>query len=248
MSELDLDQPYRKGTVGPKVKPIQEWLTLSGFGVQVDGDFGSATQTAVKAFQTKAKLPATGVVDLATWRRLTAPLRAALKPIPVNGKTVGQLTIACAQQHLKQRPREVGGANCGPWVRLYMDGWEGATAYWCAGFATYCMRQACETLNLPMPLVRSTGVREIADYARQHGVFLDKPQGTTRRRITPGSLFMEEGGPTGYQHTGLVTGLAAGGVFYTIEGNSNDDGSSNGYEVIARTRAFGSIIDFALVG
>src|SRR5438046_1958426 len=90
-------------------------------------------------------------------------MRRALKPIAPNGRTLGQLALAYAQQHLKQSPREVGKPNCGPWVRLYMDGNEGEQWFWCAGFATFCIRQASQTLDQKMPVLRSFAVCQIAD-------------------------------------------------------------------------------------
>ena len=50
--ELAFDAVVKKGMRGPGVKAVQEWLTLHRFGLAIDGDFGSATETAVKAFQT----------------------------------------------------------------------------------------------------------------------------------------------------------------------------------------------------
>jgi hypothetical protein len=44
-------------------------------------------------------------------------------------------------------------------------------------------------------------------------------------------------------HTGMVSVLHEE-TFDTIEGNTNDEGSANGYEVCARNRAFSSQIDF----
>jgi hypothetical protein len=247
MSDLQLEKPLKKGMQGGQVKLVQEWVTLQGCATGIDNQYGPATAAAVKLFQEKAKLPPTGTVDQATFEKLVAPMQRALKPIAPNGRTLGQLALAYAQQHLKQSPREVGGPNCGPWVRLYMDGNEGEKWYWCAGFATFCVRQASQTLNQRMPVVRSFGVRQIADAARAAHTFLSRPASPSqRKKIGAGSLFLEEGGPTGYLHTGMVVNVA-GQVFHTIEGNSNPGGSNNGFEVIARTRSFGPAYDFALV-
>jgi hypothetical protein len=53
------------GSKGGAVKKVQAKI-----GVTADGAFGPKTQAAVKAFQTKHGLPATGVVDEATWAKL----------------------------------------------------------------------------------------------------------------------------------------------------------------------------------
>jgi peptidoglycan hydrolase-like protein with peptidoglycan-binding domain len=53
------------GSKGVAVKAVQKKL-----GVTADGAFGPKTQAALKAYQTKHGIPATGVVDAATWAKL----------------------------------------------------------------------------------------------------------------------------------------------------------------------------------
>ena len=62
------------------VRRVQEWLTLAGSRTDVDGDFGPATEAAVRDFQRRYSLPVTGTVGERTWSALTAPLRAATDP------------------------------------------------------------------------------------------------------------------------------------------------------------------------
>ena len=50
----------KKGSVGGEVKTLQELLNQLGAGLAVDGDFGSRTEAAVKAFQKKAGLKQDG--------------------------------------------------------------------------------------------------------------------------------------------------------------------------------------------
>jgi hypothetical protein len=227
------------------VQRVQEWLNLHGIALKVDSDFGPATELCVKKFQKKQSLPQTGVVDKMTFDRLVAPMRIALKPIAQNGKTLNQLIVAYARQHIAQRPREVGGQNRGPWVRLYMDGQDGPDLLWCAGFATYPIKQAAEGLHKGMPVLRSFGVANIARDAKAKHHLLALPGPGERKKIRPGSLFLERGGKTGFQHCGIVTAVN-GNTMTTIEGNTNDDGSNNGFEAIARIRGFNQM-DFALV-
>ena len=86
MSDLDLQQSCRRGNQQGQVRLIQEWLCLQGWHVKIDGDFGPATEAAVKEFQTQKQLPASGVVDGDTFNRLVAPMRAALTPLESTGK------------------------------------------------------------------------------------------------------------------------------------------------------------------
>ena len=125
MQDLVLDKNYKKGSRGKKVKLIQEWLCLQGFGLCIDGDFGSATDNSVREFQRRNGLKVDGIVGQKTFSRLILPVTKTLNPIPRDGKSLGQIVVDYAQQHLEQNPREIGGQNKGPWVRLYMNGNEG---------------------------------------------------------------------------------------------------------------------------
>lgn len=60
----------RMGSKGARVRELQALLTRAGHPVKVDGDFGTATKEAVKAFQRKQKIKVDGVVGPETVRRL----------------------------------------------------------------------------------------------------------------------------------------------------------------------------------
>ena len=118
VAELAFPPGLKKGVVGDPVHLVQGWLTLHGFAVVVDNRFLDATVKALKRFQVSRGLPATGAVDRATWTQLVQPMTAALAPIH-GVKPLGALFVAYAHQHARQKPREAGGENRGPWVRLY---------------------------------------------------------------------------------------------------------------------------------
>jgi cell wall-associated NlpC family hydrolase len=60
----------RIGDQGEEVTQLQSTLASLGYSVAVDGDFGSATARAVKAFQESRGLEADGLVGAATYRAL----------------------------------------------------------------------------------------------------------------------------------------------------------------------------------
>jgi hypothetical protein len=76
----------------------------------------------------------------------------------------------------------------------------------------------------------------IATEAKREGRFI--AEGSAPGKVKPGNLFLVRRTTTDWTHVGIVVG-ANGETFQTIEGNTNDEGSRNGYEVCARTRSYG---------
>jgi len=71
-----------RGDSGPVVSAVQQAV-----GAGVDGSFGPLTQAAVTSWQSAHDVPATGVVDAATWRALLkagAPKAPAPAPAPTS--------------------------------------------------------------------------------------------------------------------------------------------------------------------
>ena len=63
----------KRGCIGNEVVSMQTLLKGRGYSLGsygIDGDFGSATEKAVKKFQTDHAQTATGVVDAETWTKL----------------------------------------------------------------------------------------------------------------------------------------------------------------------------------
>ena len=239
--ELDYPGLLRRGDHNRAVSNLQEWLCLNGQRVVVDGDFGSATQAAVRAFQRQSRLTVDGAVGRATWQALVAPLRAVLAPLAAGRRSFADLTLAYARRHLAQHPLEIGGQNSGPWVRLYTEGHEGDEWPWCAAFVTFVMKQAAQTLGAPMPIAGSVSCDSLAAQAREAGRLVrdvDLHSGKVKRTTVPaGSLFLVRRTDSDWNHAGLVTSFDDE-TFQSIEGNTNDEGSREGYEVCARIRGY----------
>jgi putative chitinase len=60
----------RRGDKGEQVVALQSMLAANGFAVSADGDFGAATNDAVRRFQSSRGLQADGVVGSRTWQML----------------------------------------------------------------------------------------------------------------------------------------------------------------------------------
>lgn len=84
-------QTIRKGSTGEDVRTAQTMLNLAGFITGIDGIFGSATDSAVRAFQSKYGLVVDGIVGSNTWNALSAvttqPLTVSPIPSPMTGTT-----------------------------------------------------------------------------------------------------------------------------------------------------------------
>lgn len=244
--ELTFPGPSKQGDRGKAGKMAQEWLCLHGFNLRIDGSFGPATEYAVREFQEHEGLPAHGRIDQATFDALVLPMKEALNPINAGSKGLGDLVVRVASQHLKASPREVGGQNQGPWVRLYMNGREGAQWPWCAGFACFVLKQACESAGIAPPIPSSFSCDVLATTAKERQLLLSGTSRGGNGNLRPGCLFLNKRTSSDWDHTGVVTGVEEE-TFLTIEGNTNDEGSREGYEVCARVRGYRGK-DFILLG
>jgi len=166
MDDLALDREYQRGDQGVKVSLIQEWLCLHGFQVVIDGAFGPATEAAVGQFQSRAGVGVDGIVGDTTFEQLVLPMKRALGPIPPDGANLGAMVVAYAKQHLAQAPREVGGQNRGPWVRLYVNGHDGPEWPRCAGFASFILTQACSAIRTTMAAAKVTRCASVSGATR----------------------------------------------------------------------------------
>ena len=231
--EADLKQRHK----GKRVKLVQEWLCIHGLHLVIDGDFGPATEYAVRRFQEKKKIGVSGIVGEETFNLLVEPMAKALALIEPGARTPGQLLVAYARQHLQQHPVEIGGQNKGPWVRLYMDGNEGPAWPWCAGFVSFLLKQAYRSLGKPLPVQATFSCDILAAQGKEKRLFLDEREIQSKNQVKPGSIFLNRRTSTDWVHTGIVI-RAGEDVFHTIEGNTNDEGSREGYEVCQRFRGY----------
>jgi len=127
------------------------------------------------------------------------------------------LDIAKSQIGKSELPKN---SNWGPDVKKYLAS-VGITfpASWCMAFVYWCVDQ-----HYPKnPLTKTGGV-----LAQWNSL----PKSMKVKVPLPGDIFIMDFG-TGHGHTGFVTAVN-GDRIETIEGNSNDDGSREGYEVCVK--------------
>jgi peptidoglycan hydrolase-like protein with peptidoglycan-binding domain len=237
MSEWDFDAEIGRGVTGRRARLIQEWLCLHDVQVVIDGKYGPATAEGVRRFQAKQGLRPTGTVNGVTFDALVAPMVEVQSFVTANGHSLGALVVTYARQHLAEHPREVGGQNLGPWVRLYMKGHEGPEWPWCAGFVSFVLQQASDTRDEAMPVSATFSCDLLATDAQRRGLFVAEREVGSPVDLPPGSVFLSRRVGGDWVHTGLVV-RAGQETFETIEGNTNDAGDREGYEVCQRVRGY----------
>lgn len=99
--------PLKNGSQGDKVRELQRQLKALGFYAgQADGDYGPATEEAVKAFQKQYKLTPDGVAGEGTLTKLAnakATMIPAVTPAPTGSLKIGSKgdNVRSVQQKLK---------------------------------------------------------------------------------------------------------------------------------------------------
>lgn len=132
------------------------------------------------------------------------------------------LQIAQTQKGIQELPK---GSNAGVDVEKYLKSVGLGKGYsWCMAFVYWCVSESSIKLKLPNVLLKTGSVLAQYNYQKKQGCVVDVPQ--------VGDIFIMDFGK-GQGHTGWVIGVK-GNRILTLEGNSNDDGSREGYEVCSK--------------
>lgn len=240
--ELAFPGALKLGSSGAGVKRLQEWLHLNGYYTSVDGDFGASTETMLDRFGKAQGRSGATMLDEELWAVLTAPLRRAVAKV-VPGASFEETVLKVARQHIAERPKEAGGNNCGPWVRAYMRGADGADQLWCAGFVSLIFEQAARDMGIKVPLKRQAGVDALVADAKTSGRFIAESEVNTAllraSRLRPGYLFVIRKDAKDWTHVGFVLSIGPTS-FDTIEGNTGGEGGVDGDEARQNNRSYPS--------
>ena len=117
---------------------------------------------------------------------------------------------------------------------------DGVDRPWCAGFASFLVRQAAWHAGVEEPIRGSVSCDELSRNALSDGRFLPGARiedGIASLDEVPrGSFFVQRKAENDWNHVGVVI-AGMGRVMETIEGNTNDGGSREGTEVCRRIRS-----------
>lgn len=111
---------------------------------------------------------------------------------------------------------------------------------WCMAFVYWVFQEAAKRAGCANPVPKTAGVKECNKIATDPRKVTKKAALLQPDHVVPGMQFILDYGADG-GHTGIVTGVEKIGndwCYHTIEGNTNDEGERDGYEVCCRTRKF----------
>ena len=232
-----MNYPKRKIVKGESdakiVKAIQRALNDAGCGpVEVIGIFGPKTFQGVKLFQSLHRdrfgnpLVMDGEVGAFTWEALFGPDTVPAISQPTTELFTQVLQTAAGELGIMEIPR---GSNSGPRINQYLASVNlGPGFFWCAAFVYWCFNESYKNLNRNNPVFKTAGCMHHWNKTTVKKITKDEAVNNPGL-IKPAHIFIiNHGGGKG--HTGIVERVQ-GGSIYTIEGNSNTDGSRNGIGV-----------------
>lgn len=251
-----MEYPKRVIKAGEKnvaiVKAVQERLNAVGCGpLKGTGVFGPMTVTAIKRFQSMHRdalgqpLEIDGKLGAITWSALFGT-GLVNNPNPANAQHSGgqkkadlldaALQVAISQVGTMENPP---GSNAGPEVDAYLKSVGlGPGYYWCAAFVYWCFEQAAKQLGRANPVFKTAGC--VNHWQKTKGKKIPAAKAVENPGLLkPGQIFIINHG-RGSGHTGMVERVE-GGFVHTIEGNSNNEGSSNGIGVFRLQRKIAKI-------
>lgn len=151
-------------------------------------------------------------------------------------KTLSQRTleIALSQLGVEEIPKN---SNRGPKVEAYLKRVGlGPGNPWCMAGVYWCVDEAAIELDVKNPLIKTGLVK----FQWTKTTLRKLPNRATG--VKPGDIFIMLN-KDGTGHTGFVIKIE-NGMAYTIEGNTNDGGSREGYKWAKRERPISSLAGF----
>lgn len=150
------------------------------------------------------------------------------------------LEVAKEQMGVEEVPK---GSNKGPMINEYLKAVGLGPGYaWCQAFVYWCYVVAADKVGVANVMVKTAGVYDCWNRSTNRKGVLKIAKGdvvTGKAMLEAGDQFVMLYGK-GAGHTGIIERVTENEkgviVLHTIEGNSNNSGSREGYAVVRQTR------------
>lgn len=226
---------------GQDVLALQHALQTLGYAPgPLDGAYGVATASAVRAFQGDYGLDVDGICGPQT----AAALERARpgKRGAAFGSATGRRALAEAISHIGLVERPVNLTPFGEWFGV--DG-----VPWCNIFVSYCFRVGAQ-VTLCAGFDGAGVHRKGCAYVPTTEAWLRATgQWVGRATPLPGDIAIFNWDTAGVpEHIGIVERALGGGKFQSIEGNTSLANDSNGGAVMRRVRLLSQVDGFGRIG
>jgi hypothetical protein len=244
-----LTRYLRLGVEGEDVKALQRVLNAKGFNAgEVDGDFGSQTETAVKNFQKETGIDVDGEVGSQTWAALGGKFDNKL-PSDIRAKLADFAEQEAAKKLVWDGPNSEAEKYLKPFrkpmQKLGHIGSEPIFYNWCAAFVTYC----CRDVGIEIPDIPGEGQATMAlvqswkFWAKKNGYWYLKGSITPERGDIV--VFDWQRNNSQLDHIGIVSinTPKTSSKIETFEGNHSDDNISGNF-----TQNMANVAGFIRIG
>ncbi|MBD2608525.1 peptidoglycan-binding protein [Scytonema hofmannii FACHB-248] len=252
-SSSDLELPIltrylRLGVEGEDVKALQRVLNAKGFNAgEVDGEFGSQTETAVKNFQKATGIDVDGEVGSQTWAALGGKFENK-PPSDIRAKLADFAEQEAAKKLVWKGPNSEAEKYLKPFrepmQKLGHIGSEPVFYNWCAAFVTYC----CRDVGIEIPIIPEgfwatmALVESWKFWAKKNGYWYLKGSITPQRGDIV--VFDWQRNNSQLDHIGIVRRYTAGSSeIQTSEGNHSDDNITGNF-----TQNMANVAGFIRIG
>ena len=223
----------KKNVKGSAVRELCKNLKKLGYYSGPETElFDNDVYKAVKAFQMQnvdsagRPLVVDGIVGPLTLEAINRRPEGVAPPVigPVEtkpslangGSPTARAALKKALDELADGACEIGGNNCGKYVKKYLNGMAEEGSAWCAAFVSWCFKNS----GHPMPFKYTLGARNLLGQLKAKKLVI-KP--TLANPPIPGDIIVWwRGAPKGWKgHVGFVLDYRDG-VVRTVEGNKSN--------------------------
>lgn len=200
---------------------------------------------ALLGYATYRAIIAIKQIDELIWMRLRYDPQGGPNTTHQSPTLLGKQVVEVAKRYLgvEEQPR---GSNQGPYINEFLKhvGLPPGNP-WCTAFVSYCVHKAANELGIPTDFPKTGWTPALLTYAKQKNILFTRNEIEAGVKPLPGwiALFYY---PNLHRvaHSGIVVRLLPLGIVQTIEGNTSDDGTREGYKVCRRLRRLKTIYAF----
>ena len=186
-------------------------------------------------------------LDRLLWRRLRLDAEGAQVALD-RPTALGRKAAEVAQRYVgvEESPR---GSNRGPHVDSFLR-FVGLNPGqpWCTAFVSFCVHKAAEELGVQINFPKTGWTPSLLAWAKREGRLVTSQEIASGVQPQEGWVALFYYPALGrVAHSGIVVKRLPLGAVVTVEGNTSDDGSREGYKVMRRVRLVRRIYAFVVV-